>query len=344
MMSGEIGMMGQMMGMMSQMQGMMGSGMMVGGMGMMGGTAPAVPVTTTVPITEGVPATAAPPATGLLSQTLQVGAVAVTVQPRNLGAPEGDRLDFEVTLETHSGSLEQDLGKLAVLRIGDVEVPASGWDAPSGGHHVEGILSFPALNANGKPILVGATELSLTFHDLAGAGDQVLTWSLAGSEAEESSNGLRTIAPLAEATLPFDAQFIDSMIEHHLGAIAMAEQAQVQAEHAEVRELADAIVAAQTDEIAQMGAWRGTWYPDLSPTGGMSMEMGEMTFSAETDLPFDQRFIEAMISHHQGAIEMATEAQTKAEHTEIKDLADAIITAQQAEIEQMQGWLRAWYE
>lgn len=44
---------------------------------------------------------------------------------------------------------------------------------------------------------------------------------------------------------PFDAQFIDSMIEHHQGAVVMAEQALDQAEHAQLRTLAEAITAAQ---------------------------------------------------------------------------------------------------
>ena len=41
---------------------------------------------------------------------------------------------------------------------------------------------------------------------------------------------------------------------------------------------------------------------------------------------------------------MATMAQQMAEYQEIKDLADAIITAQQAEIEQMQQWEQAWFQ
>jgi uncharacterized protein (DUF305 family) len=142
---------------------------------------------------------------------------------------------------------------------------------------------------------------------------------------------------------PFDAQFIDSMIEHHQGAIEMAQQALEQAEHAELQQMAEDIVAAQTQEIEQMTNWRQAWYPDLAPTGGMDMGMGEMMIADDASKPFDQRFIEAMISHHQGAIAMAQMAQQMAEHQEIQTLADAIIAAQQAEIEQMQGWLQEWY-
>lgn len=143
---------------------------------------------------------------------------------------------------------------------------------------------------------------------------------------------------------PFDAQFIDSMLEHHRGAVIMAQQVLEQSERAELRTLAEAIIAAQTQEIEQMTAWRNSWYPDLPPTAGMGMSMGEMSISDDDSKPFDQRFLEAMISHHQGAIDMAKMVQQMAEHAEIKTLADAIIAAQQAEIEQMQTWLKEWYD
>jgi uncharacterized protein (DUF305 family) len=58
---------------------------------------------------------------------------------------------------------------------------------------------------------------------------------------------------------------------------------------------------------------------------------------------FDQAFIEEMIMHHQGAIDMAELALTRAEHQEIKDLANEIITAQKSEINMMRGWTEAWF-
>ncbi len=141
---------------------------------------------------------------------------------------------------------------------------------------------------------------------------------------------------------PYDALFIDSMIVHHEGAIAMAQQALETTERPEIRQLAEAIVSAQQTEIAQMRTWRSAWYPDLAPTDGMQMDMGPMSV-ADGRTPFDQRFIEAMIPHHEGAIMMARDALQKAERQEIKDLARAIITAQEAEIAQMRQWLQEWY-
>ena len=142
---------------------------------------------------------------------------------------------------------------------------------------------------------------------------------------------------------PFDAQFIDSMIEHHNGAIAMAEQALTESERPEIKELAQNIITSQRQEVEQMTAWREQWYPDLEPTGGMGMSMGDMELSSDGSQPFDQRFIAAMIGHHNGAISMAREALTKAEHPEIKQLAEAIIKAQEAEVAQMQQWNTEWF-
>ncbi|HBE20751.1 MAG TPA: DUF305 domain-containing protein [Cyanobacteria bacterium UBA11149] len=57
----------------------------------------------------------------------------------------------------------------------------------------------------------------------------------------------------------------------------------------------------------------------------------------------DSHFIEMMIPHHQGAIDMANLAMTKAKHPEIKTLAESIKKAQTQEIEEMTAWYKQWY-
>lgn len=61
------------------------------------------------------------------------------------------------------------------------------------------------------------------------------------------------------------------------------------------------------------------------------------------DAQYDERFIDMMIPHHQGAINMAKDAQQKAQHPEIKKLAQKIIDAQQKEISQLKAWRKEWY-
>ena len=74
----------------------------------------------------------------------------------------------------------------------------------------------------------------------------------------------------------------------------------------------------------------------VSPTDSTVLLEGE------TGDDFDKAFIEMMIPHHQGAIEMAEEALESAKHQEIKDLATDIIEAQQREIDMMNEWYKSW--
>lgn len=145
----------------------------------------------------------------------------------------------------------------------------------------------------------------------------------------------------ADPDTPFDAQFIDAMIVHHEGAVAMAEQARSQATKEEIRTLADAILASQRTEIEQMKTWRKEWHPDLPTTSGMQMDMGPMSV-ADGDASYDLRFIDAMIPHHEGAVAMAQEVLTKSERAELKALAQTIIAAQTEEIARMKEWRTAW--
>jgi uncharacterized protein (DUF305 family) len=57
---------------------------------------------------------------------------------------------------------------------------------------------------------------------------------------------------------------------------------------------------------------------------------------------FDKAFIEQMIVHHQGAIDMANLAKQNAKHDEIKKLSDDIVTAQTKEINEMTSWQQQW--
>lgn len=57
----------------------------------------------------------------------------------------------------------------------------------------------------------------------------------------------------------FDKAFISAMIEHHQGAIDMAEEAKENAKHQEIKDMADDIIQAQTSEINQMRGWQKDW-------------------------------------------------------------------------------------
>lgn len=76
--------------------------------------------------------------------------------------------------------------------------------------------------------------------------------------------------------------------------------------------------------------------------GDMTMDDMTKELSGKIGDDFDKSFIEMMIVHHQGAIDMATAALQSAKHDEIKRMARDIISAQQSEIDMMKQWEKDW--
>lgn len=143
----------------------------------------------------------------------------------------------------------------------------------------------------------------------------------------------------------FDRAFIDAMVLHHESAIDMARGAkEAGLSQPDLVKVADDILASQQTEIDQMKGWRAEWFgsADIDPGGASALGMSESSMGMQHDpdamknsTDIDMDFAQMMITHHQGAIEMAKLAADRAEHDEIKDLAEAIISAQEREIDVM---------
>ena len=104
------------------------------------------------------------------------GAVTVNVTPLNLDTLS-DQLEFDVALETHSVDLSMDLATLATLTTDTgIAVQATTWEAPRGGHHVQGKLIFPATK-DGKTILDDASKLTLKITNVD-APSRVFEWPI----------------------------------------------------------------------------------------------------------------------------------------------------------------------
>ena len=144
-----------------------------------------------------------------------------------------------------------------------------------------------------------------------------------------------------------DERFIDAMIPHHQGAIEMAQVALENAEHSEILALAEEIVAAQESEIGQLKSIKQEQFGTSEVALDTSKEQMEGMAMDRQDLanqdPFDKAFIDAMIPHHESAIEMANVVLKESENPEIREIAEAIVEAQEREIEQMTSWRDEWY-
>lgn len=184
----------------------------------------------------------------------------------------------------------------------------------------------------------------------------LMRWTYAGAAILAAAliavaTGCGDDEPSAEDTAATDDAFLAAMTAHHDDAIEMAEIARVEADHTEVRRLADAIVAAQSDEIDRMDTMHERLFDE--PVGHadhgslgmddheMGMDMAPMHLQGAH--PFDREFIDAMIAHHQGAIRMARIVIEQGGDPEIKAMAEAIVEAQSSEIEEMNSWRERWY-
>ena len=86
-------------------------------------------------------------AASMAPQTTTESAVTVKVTPKNL---QGQTWEFDVTFDTHTQPLNDDLSKTAVLIASDgKQFPPVSWTAdPSGGHHRKSVLRFNALTSS----------------------------------------------------------------------------------------------------------------------------------------------------------------------------------------------------
>ena len=154
-----------------------------------------------------------------------------------------------------------------------------------------------------------------------------------------------------------DRHFIEQMIPHHDGAVAMAKLALEKSKRTEIKTLATAIIESQTKEIQDMGVWYKEWFgkdvPKVSTgmMGGGMMSQSGMHMGGQEDMAtlenatdFDKAFLEAMIPHHQLALMMVRMLQAGSNRPEMIQLAENITTSQSKEIEQMQGWYTEWYK
>jgi uncharacterized protein (DUF305 family) len=140
-----------------------------------------------------------------------------------------------------------------------------------------------------------------------------------------------------------ELMFAQMMIPHHSQAVTMSELALANSTNPEILSLATAIRDAQAPEIKQMQSWLDQ--SNYSGTHAGHMDMGGMLSDEELaklaiakGAAFDRLFLEGMIAHHEGAIQMA-EMIKDSTTSEVKKLFTNIVSSQSAEIEAMKALL-----
>ncbi|MEE1622643.1 DUF305 domain-containing protein [Zafaria sp. Z1313] len=178
----------------------------------------------------------------------------------------------------------------------------------------------------------------------------------ATSSAAATSAATDTAAPSATATgsaeeisaehNDADVMFAQMMLPHHEQAVQMSEMLLAKDDiPAEVADFAQQVIDAQGPEIERMNAMLAAW--DAEPMGDMEgMDHGGMSgMMSEEDLAALEEaqgaeaarlYLEQMTAHHEGAVEMAQDQVDSGQNPQAVALAEQVITAQEAEIAEME--------
>lgn len=141
-----------------------------------------------------------------------------------------------------------------------------------------------------------------------------------------------------------DVVFLQNMIPHHAQAIAMSQMASNQATSPQVKDLATRINTEQSPQTQQMSDLLTAWG---APTPATNTGMGTMGGLGHGQTPavmsgalFDRMFLQMMIVHHQDAVIMSQTELVQGSNPATRNLAQQIISAQQAQINEMQALLQ----
>ncbi|MFD6530922.1 DUF305 domain-containing protein [Streptomyces sp. NPDC060184] len=140
-----------------------------------------------------------------------------------------------------------------------------------------------------------------------------------------------------------DFQYVQRMIHHHEQALVMTDLAGQHATSPSVRRLAERISAGQKPEIEAMRGWLKDNHGeeraahDHATMPGMATSAQLTRLKAARGKAFDQLFLTLMITHHQGAITMATAALTDGNNVRVEEMATDVAAQQTAEIDRMRA-------
>jgi uncharacterized protein (DUF305 family) len=190
-----------------------------------------------------------------------------------------------------------------------------------------------------------------------------------GLSACGSDDGTDTTATQVSTTEHNDAdvEFASDMIQHHAQALSMVDLTIKRDLDPEVQQLAEDIRAAQGPEVETLSDWLAEWGEDVPETlrdhvnaghdnDDMSGDMGGMEES-DSDMPgmmssddlqaleeapdadFQTMWLDMMIEHHEGAVEMSETEVQDGQYKPAVDLANSIISSQTEQVGTMQRML-----
>ena len=179
-----------------------------------------------------------------------------------------------------------------------------------------------------------------------GTGPSVVAPGKPGEPAKTLSAEEAAKAAPDDSPNSADFSYARMMITHHGQALEMAALAPSHAGSTQVKRLAERIAAAQKPEMGAMQGWlknnggakgKGGHDHGGSAMPGMATAAQLAQLRAAKGKAFDELFLKLMITHHQGALTMATEVLSEGNNVLIEEMANDVIAQQTSEINRMRS-------
>ena len=158
-----------------------------------------------------------------------------------------------------------------------------------------------------------------------------------------------------------DVGFARDMAVHHQQAVLMSELLRERGSDAELKAIAVDMVLTQTNQVGQMQGWLALWGEPFAtdeppmrwmggshahhaadaPMTGMATQEQLNSLEGASGVDAERTYLELMIPHHQGGVEMAQHAVDHASLPVVRELAQSMLQAQATELETLQKFLDA---
>ena len=173
--------------------------------------------------------------------------------------------------------------------------------------------------------------------------------------------GRLSVGESATRPTAVDVGFARDMAVHHQQAVLMSELLRERGSDAELKAIAVDMVLTQTNQVGQMQGWLALWGEPFAtdeppmrwmggshahhaadaPMTGMATQEQLNSLEGASGVDAERTYLELMIPHHQGGVEMAQHAVDHASLPAVRELAQSMLQAQATELETLQKFLDA---
>ncbi len=159
---------------------------------------------------------------------------------------------------------------------------------------------------------------------------------------DSSDHGGDTSGGVQPVVVDNDLEFIDALVPHHEMAVMMADLVLKKGADAHEKEMAQRMKDAQNAEIAELKATRKrlTGSDEVPEMHDPHMDEDMDMMEAASGVPLDRMFLEHMLPHHAGALQIAHNALPNLKEINLKLMAAKIIEDQAEEIGMIQDMLK----